>query len=210
MTLEIAMLPLRSADGRITGVAGVGTDITERVRAEDAMQQTQKLESLGVLAGGIAHDFNNLLVGILGNADLALSDLPPEAPARSTVSDIQLAAQRAADLTRQMLAYSGKGRFVIEPLNLSLLVEEMAHLLEVSINKSVTLRYNFAPNLPPVEADATQVRQVVMNLITNASDAIGSRAGVVAVTTGSMHADADYLKSTYLDASSRNPGTTCT
>lgn len=182
-------------------------DVTERRAAEEErrrldrqMQQTQKLESLGILAGGIAHDFNNLLVAILGNAGLALLELPPESPARQTVQAIETAAQRAADLTRQMLAYSGKGKFVIEPLNLSRVVEEMAHLLEVSVSKRAVLKYHFAPNLPPIEADATQVRQVIMNLITNASDAIGDRSGVISVSTGMQYADRAYLRESYLDA----------
>jgi CheY-like chemotaxis protein len=163
------------------------------------MQQMQKLESLGVLAGGIAHDFNNLLVAILGNAGLALMELPPESPARQTVLAIETAAQRAAELTRQMLAYSGKGRFVIERLNLSRIVEEMAHLLEVSVSKRAVLKYRFAPDLPAIEGDATQLRQVIMNLITNASDAIGDRSGVISISTGLMHADAAYLKTAYMD-----------
>ncbi len=171
----------------------------ERRRLDQQMQQTQKLESLGILAGGIAHDFNNLLVAILGNAGLALLELPPESPARQTVQAIETAAQRAADLTRQMLAYSGKGKFVIEPLNLSRVVEEMAHLLEVSITKRAVLKYHFAPNLPPIEADATQVRQVIMNLITNASDAIGDRSGVISISTGMQFADRAYLAESYLD-----------
>lgn len=182
-------------------------DVTERRAAEEErrrldhqMQQTQKLESLGILAGGIAHDFNNLLVAILGNAGLALLELPPESPARQTVQAIETAAQRAADLTRQMLAYSGKGKFVIEPLNLSRVVEEMAHLLEVSVSKRAVLKYHFAPNLPPIEADATQVRQVIMNLITNASDAIGDRSGVISISTGMQHCDRAYLRESYLDA----------
>ncbi|HML97196.1 MAG TPA: PAS domain S-box protein [Tepidiformaceae bacterium] len=172
----------------------------ERRRLDHQMQQTQKLESLGILAGGIAHDFNNLLVAILGNAGLALLELPPESPARQTVQAIETAAQRAADLTRQMLAYSGKGKFVIEPLNLSRVVEEMAHLLEVSVSKRAVLKYHFAPNLPFIEADATQVRQVIMNLITNASDAIGDRSGVISISTGMQYADRDYLRESYLDA----------
>lgn len=181
-------------------------DTTDLVRAEEErrrldlqVQQTQKLESLGVLAGGIAHDFNNLLVAILGNAGLALMELPPESPAWQTVLAIETAAQRAAELTRQMLAYSGKGKFVIEQLNLSRVVEEMAHLLEISVSKRAVLKYRFAPDLPAIEGDATQLRQVIMNLITNASDAIGDRSGVISVSTGLIDADAAYLKTAYMD-----------
>ncbi|HMO94610.1 MAG TPA: PAS domain S-box protein, partial [Tepidiformaceae bacterium] len=200
------IVPEVAADGTVHHLLCVVTDITEvrkaeeeRRRLDQQMQQTQKLESLGVLAGGIAHDFNNLLVAILGNAGLALLELPPESPARQTVQSIETAAQRAAELTRQMLAYSGKGKFVIEALNLSRLVEEMAHLLEVSVTKRAVLKYRFAPDLPAVEGDATQIRQVIMNLITNASDAIGERSGVISISTGLMQADRAYLASSYLD-----------
>ena len=161
----------------------------ERLAFERRMQQTQKLESLGVLAGGIAHDFNNLLMGILGNADLALSKSPPESPVRAYIRNIDTAAQRAADLANQMLAYSGKGRFVVEPIDLSRLVEEMGHLLATVISKRAALRYRLAADLPPVEADATQLRQVVMNLITNASDALGDEEGVITVATGVVEID---------------------
>ncbi len=156
----------------------------ERLVFERRMQQAQKLESLGVLAGGIAHDFNNLLMVILGNADLALSKSAAESPVIGFIRNIDAAAQRAADLANQMLAYSGKGRFLIEPINLSRLVEEMGHLLASVISKRATMRYRLAGELPPVQADATQLRQVVMNLITNASDAIGNREGAIEIATG--------------------------
>ena len=194
---------LRDSQGRVTGAISLGVDVTERKRAEEErrelenmMQQTQKLESLGVLAGGIAHDFNNLLMAILGNADLALAELPAESPVRNTIEDIVLGSRRAAELCRQMLAYSGKGRFLIEPLDLSRVVREMAHMLEVAVSKKAVLRYNFAENLPALEADATQIRQVVMNLIINASEAIGDRSGVIAVSTGAMECEAPFLRQT--------------
>ncbi|HEY6000124.1 MAG TPA: ATP-binding protein [bacterium] len=155
----------------------------ERLVFERRMQQAQKLESLGVLAGGIAHDFNNLLMVILGNADLALAKAPPESPLRPFLVNIETSSQRAADLTNQMLAYSGKGRFVVETLNLSRLVEEMGHLLATVISKRATVTYRLEPAVPPVDADATQIRQVVMNLITNASDALGGSAGTITVST---------------------------
>ncbi len=171
----------------------------ERQRLEEQLQHAQKLESLGVLAGGIAHDFNNLLTGVLGNAEIALMDLPPEVPARTQLQAISTAAQRAAELTKQMLAYSGKGRFVVQHLNLSTLVEEMANLLEVSISKKAVVSYDFARDLPPIEADATQIRQIIMNLMTNASEAIGNTSGAISVGTGVMEADRPYLSETYLD-----------
>jgi len=170
-----------------------------RLTLETQIQQAQKLESLGVLAGGIAHDFNNLLVGILGNASLARVVLAPEAPARRYVRDIEVAAQRAAELVSQMLAYSGKGRFLVERIDLKSIVEEISHLLEVSISKKAVLKYEFGENVPTINADATQVRQVVMNLITNASEALGDRSGIISVVTGAMECDCDYLSETYLD-----------
>jgi signal transduction histidine kinase len=194
------------SDEGIRGVVINARDITERRRAEEVRGKleaqvlyAQKLESLGVLAGGIAHDFNNLLTGVLGNADLALTELSPLAPARANIQQIEVAARRAADLTRQMLAYSGRGKFVIQSIRLSEIVEEMTHLLEVSISKKCVLRYGFAEDLPAIDGDATQLRQVVMNLIINASESIGERSGVIAVRTGAMECDLAYLAESYLD-----------
>ena len=197
---------LKNEKGEIIGIRSTLQDITERKRAENEkqhlesqIQHAQKLESLGVLAGGIAHDFNNLLMGILGNADLALMGLSPVSPIRENLEDIEKASLRAADLCKQMLAYSGKGRFVIESIDLNELVREMAHILEVSISKRATLRRSFQEDLPLIEADATQVRQVVMNLITNASEALGDKDGVISITTGVVECDRKYLLTTYLD-----------
>jgi PAS domain S-box-containing protein len=187
----------RVAMGEQTLILTGGQDVTEQRHLEQQMLHTQKLESLGVLAGGIAHDFNNLLTGILGNADLALAELSPVAPARESLEAIESAARRAAELCRQLLAYSGKGRFLVQPLDLMELVQEMGHLLTVSLSKKVVLKYHFAQNLPTVEADATQMRQTIMNLIVNASEAIGDRSGVISVTTGLAHCDAAYLRSCF-------------
>jgi PAS domain S-box-containing protein len=198
-------MPLR---GPIDGMGYVGTitDITqqkrvaeERQRLDFRVQQAQRLESLAVLAGGVAHDFNNLLTGVLGNAALARQELPPGSSVRQTVEQIEKAARRAADLTKQLLAYSGKGTFVVQPINLSRLVQEMGDLLRASISKKVTLQYHFTDSMPTVEADATQLRQVVMNLILNASEAISVEHGSITVSTGVVNADRDYLASTYLD-----------
>jgi len=192
-------------DGRPV-LMGIVRDISERKRAErerqqlqQQMQQSQKLESLGVLAGGIAHDFNNLLMAILGNASLALMKMRPESPSLLHIEKIESAARRAAELTNQMLAYSGRGKFVVEPLTLSRVVAEMRHLLEAVVSKKVVLKYDFAGDIPRVEADAAQIRQVVMNLILNGSDAIGDRSGVISVTTGALKADRAYLTDTYMD-----------
>ncbi len=126
------------------------TDITERKRIEAQMRHTQKLESLGVLAGGIAHDFNNLLVGIIGNASLGLDQVSPSHPLRTTLSEVLAAAQRAADLTRQLLAYAGKGRVVITRVDMSDLIREITTLVRSSIPPGVHLRLELEPRLPPM------------------------------------------------------------
>ncbi len=196
--------------GRVADV-GIIRDITDRKRAEEEhrklenqMREVQKLESLGVLAGGIAHDFNNLLMAILGNADLAQLALSPVSPAANHIEEIVRASQRAADLCRQMLAYSGKGRFVVSRYDISEIVREMGQMLDVSISKKAMMRYSLAEGLPAVEADATQIRQVIMNLITNASEALGEERGVITVATGLMECDETYLSESYLD--DRLPG----
>jgi signal transduction histidine kinase len=201
LLLSVRMLEIAGQPAMVAA----SQNVTEQRRLEQQMLHSQKLESLGVLAGGIAHDFNNLLTGILGNADLALLDLSPVSPARESLTAIGSGARRAAELCRQLLAYSGKGRFQVQPIDLAELVQEMGHLLSISISKKVVLKYHFASHLPAVEADATQMRQVVMNLIVNASEAIGERSGVVSVTTGLGHCDAEDLKGGYC-AESIQPG----
>ena len=183
-------------------VAMFGTiqDVTERKKAEEErmtmerrFQHSQKLESLGVLAGGIAHDFNNLLMAILGNLDLALIELSPLSASRDLILQALAASRRAADLTRQMLAYSGKGRFVTARFDLGELVRENAHLFRAVINRNITLETRTAGKLPPLEADPGQVQQVVMNLLTNASDAIGRKPGIIVLETGVAEYDAEEL-----------------
>jgi PAS domain S-box-containing protein len=194
----------RLADGR-RRAGGLAEDITAQRKIEQEadelerkLQETQKLESLGVLAGGIAHDFNNLLTGILGNASLARLDLPEASPALPYLEQIEAVSVRAADLCKQMLAYSGKGRFQLQKLNLSELVKETTQLIQISISKSVVLRFNLAEHLPAIEADATQMRQIVMNLVINASEAIGEKSGVVSIGTGAVRVDREYLEKTVL------------
>lgn len=193
-------------DETLMALEGFITDITERKRAEEEhrrleqqIQQTQKLESLGVLAGGIAHDFNNILMAVLGHAELALDDLSPMSPARERIREIETAARRAAELCRQMLAYSGKATFAREPVNLRELIEEMVHLLKTSITKKAVLNLHLAGDIPVIQADPSQLRQVVMNLIINASDALGDRDGAITISAGAIPCDADYLRATYLD-----------
>jgi PAS domain S-box-containing protein len=155
--------------------------------SEAQSRHVQKLESIGVLAGGIAHDFNNLLHVVLGNADIALSNLTTGSPAREPLEEVVRATLRAADLTRQLLAYSGKGAFVVRHLDLSTEVREMATLLRTSISKQATLAWELASDLPAISADPTQIRQIVMNLITNASDALAEGGGTITLRTGVAH-----------------------
>jgi PAS domain S-box-containing protein len=174
----------RGPDGGAVRLRGTIQDVTERRNTEEAFRQSQKLESLGVLAGGIAHDFNNLLSAIGGNLELAQMNMRPEPDAAPFLLKIEKILKRASELTRQMLAYSGKGRLVVKKLSLNQVAEEMPHLLEVSISKRVALKYQFEPNLPLIEADGTQLQQVIMNLVTNASESIGDRDGAITLTTG--------------------------
>ncbi len=201
---DTTFVPALDDDGQVQHVIATSVNITKRRRAEnerqqfeEQMQQAQKLESLGVMAGGIAHDFNNILCAILGNADLALTDMPPEALGRNCIQEIQTAARRASGLTDQMLAYSGKGALAISKMDLSELVREMAGLLEVSHPKKTIVKYRFDENLSAIEGDASQLRQVVMNLITNASEAVGEEGGIITLKTGVMEATQEYLATTY-------------
>src|SRR5205823_3414863 len=139
-------------------------------------------------AGGVAHDFNNLLVGIMGNASLAIDMLPESSPVVPLLDDVVLASQKAADLTRQMLAYAGKGRFVSEPTDLSTLVQDIGGLVRTSISKRVEIELNLSVGLPAIEADPTQVQQLVMNLLINGAEAIGEKSGKVTVSTGQRDA----------------------
>ena len=171
-------------------------DITERIHAEreknkleEQLQHAQKMESLGVLAGGIAHDFNNLLMGIVGNVGMARMKTSPEAPCYVYIDRIETAAERASELTNQMLAYSGRGKFLLKSINLTTLVEEMTHLLGTVMDKNVVLEMNLDKDISAIEADPSQIQQVVMNLLTNASDALGGQSGFVAVSTGVITCD---------------------
>ena len=192
-------------NGEIIGRVLSFRDVTARVSAEKErlalerkLLETQKLESLGVLAGGIAHDFNNLLAAVLGNVSLATMQIPPDSPARPFLGSIETTTHRAAELCKQMLAYSGKGRFVVQPVNVNALIQEMAELLRISISKNISLSFNLTA-VHPVAADATQIRQVVMNLIINASEAIGTdQHGVVGLRSGVCQMTQAALAEAYL------------
>ena len=197
--------PMYAPDGSVKGTVLVFRDITaqkkaveENLRLEARVYQAQKLEGLGLLAGGIAHDFNNLLMGVLGNAGLALLELPPGTDVHSRVEQIKVGAQRLAELTNQLLAYSGKASFTEEVIDISDLMNEMLGLLKTVVSKKAVLEADFAAELPLIRADVTQLRQIVMNLITNASDALGDRQGRIVVRTGDIRADRPYLLQTIL------------
>ena len=182
--LQTTKIPFTFSGTGRPAVLGVSIDISERKAAEEALRRAAKEESLSVLAGGVAHDFNNLLAAILGHASLALKQLPEASPARRHVEKAASAVERAADLTRQMLAYSGRGHFVVRPADVNALVRENLPLLEVTLPKSVRLEAQLFPGLPPVDADVGQIQQVLMNLVINGAEAIGERGGTVTVATG--------------------------
>lgn len=166
----------------------------ERLRLDERLRHAQRLESLGVLAGGIAHDFNNLLVGILGNAGLALMDLAVDDPIRDGIAQIEVAANRAAELTEQILTFAEKGTTTLREVDLSELASEMAQLLSCAISEDAQVSYKFPSSVPPLLGDAGQLRQVVMNLIMNASDALGGKPGSISIETGITEMGADEFR----------------
>jgi DNA-binding response OmpR family regulator/nitrogen-specific signal transduction histidine kinase len=194
--LTITLDPVSGEAGGISGAVCIVADVTEKKRFEQQLQHTQKLESIGVLAGGIAHDFNNLLTGILGNAGLLLSDLRPGSPERELALQIFEASESAASLTRQILAYSGKGRFVMEPVDLSAVASDSRNLVRRFIPKGVELIYELAKDLPLIEADPAQMQQVAMNLIINAAESFGEDGkGEVRIKTESRMLERSFFQS---------------
>ncbi|MBI1754374.1 MAG: CHASE domain-containing protein [Acidobacteria bacterium] len=184
---------IRNERGELAGAIFLADDITDRRRVEGALRQAQKLESLGVLAGGIAHDFNNLLTAILGNTEVALERISDDPALRAAIQRIEAATQRGSDLARQLLAYAGKAHFAVRPLDLNATLIEMGDLLSVSISKMVGIRMDLQPDLPPVDADSAQFQQVVMNLVINASEAIGDRTGLITLRTRAVECQREGL-----------------
>ena len=205
MHMWLKATALRNEQGDIVGAIETIRDVTYFKQAEQALRQAQKLESLGVLAGGIAHDFNNLLTAILGNLNLAQAKASRTSPVLPHLEAAEKIVMKSSDLTRQMLAYSGKGRFVVRQHDLNEVVQEMAHLLQVSISKKVVLRLCLADGMPAIEADSAQIQQVIMNLVTNASEAVGEREGLIRIATGVEELDAAYIARTFL-SQSLSPG----
>jgi two-component system, cell cycle sensor histidine kinase and response regulator CckA len=184
----------------------IGRDATEEKRLEDQKKQiesqmlhVQKLESLGVLAGGIAHDFNNILMAIIGNADLALMTMTSSQSSSNYIHEIKHAARRAADLAHQMLAYSGKGHFIIEPLDINKAICEITALLDVSVSKKASLNLELTDDLPLVKADSTQLCQIIMNLVINASEAIEDNNGNINIQTGVVDCNRSFFSKAWID-----------
>ncbi|MBK9518391.1 MAG: response regulator [Anaeromyxobacter sp.] len=185
--VDISAAPVPAADGRISSTIALFRDITEQRALDEQVREAQKLESLGVLAGGVAHEFNNLLVGILANASYALSELPV-GEVQAAVEDARASAQKASELTRQLLAYSGRGTYTVGPVDLNRVATEMAALAAPALKK-VRVLQELAPGLPEVQADAGQVGQVIMNLLTNAADAQAGHPGAVTLRTSLAQVD---------------------
>jgi PAS domain S-box-containing protein len=198
--IEMSVTPILDEAGACTHFVSVQRDLTERKRADEERRrmghkllETQKLESLGVLAGGVAHDFNNLLTVVLGNTSLARMQVADDSAAVPYLAQIEHAALRAADLCRQMLAYAGRGRFVVGRVDLTALVQDSWPLLRAAVSKKADFRQQLTPSPTAVVGDAVQLRQVLMNLVLNASEALRDGDGTIVVETGVMDADAAYL-----------------
>ncbi len=177
----------------ITGDVMDGTliDITERKNAEQALRNAQKLESIGTLAGGIAHDFNNLMNAVLGQSALALNKLPKESAAADQIAKAIKASERVADLTKQLLAYSGRGKFFINEIDLNKLVTENVQILEVSIPKTTKVRYDLGSPSPHFKGDISQIQQVIMNLIINAGEAMDPNPGTIILRTNRIEINSE-------------------
>jgi len=199
--------PICTPDGAIIAVGHVAMDITEHRRHEEArlmferrLQEAQRRESIGVLAGGLAHDFNNLLTAISGHAELLSLDLPSESPLHEHVEAILQGVQQASELTAQMLAYAGKGRFVMQIANLNDLIRDVTFLLESLLSRRASLHFRLAESLPPIMADVSQIRQVILNLLVNAADALGDASGQISLETASEELDRTRLDTLILGA----------
>jgi PAS domain S-box-containing protein len=193
LNVEQHRFPIHDENNELCGYAAMLRDVTALREQQSQLEHAQRLESLGVLSGGIAHDFNNILTAILGNAALANTELNDTARVHSYLQHIEHASLRAADLCTQMLAYAGKGRFRMTEVDLSVLIEEMKSLVQVSLNNKVQMTLNLSPSLPLVHGDSAQLQQVVLNLLMNAADSMQGREGSVSVTTCVTYIDPEHL-----------------
>jgi PAS domain S-box-containing protein len=192
--LWLTVDPMFDETGAASGAVNILSDITEKARLEEQFRESQKFETIGTLAAGVAHDFNNLLTSIMGNASLVSAELPEESALRDKLADVLRSSQRAADLTKQLLAYSGKGRHFMQKLELSSVVRRMQGLIESTVPKKVALKLSLAEGLPKVDADANQVQQLVLNLVSNAAEAIGGDRGSIDVRTGAETAESVFIE----------------
>jgi PAS domain S-box-containing protein len=201
---EICSNLLLDPAGAPHGMLSVVRDMTERKMLEKErsalevqLLQSQKMESLGMLAGGIAHDFNNILMLIIGNADLAMAEMPRESASAEYLLEVEMAARRASELCRQLLAYAGKGHITALQVDLNVLIREMGKILELSAGRRAVLETNLAASVPMVEADASQVRQIILNLVTNSAEAMPETGGRIKLSTGSMNCTGSFLASNW-------------
>jgi PAS domain S-box-containing protein len=198
--VSVTISPIRDSSRHIVGASHVARDITERREMEEQIRQLQRLESVQVLASGLAHDFNNLLTGIIGNASLIGEELPKDSGARGYLDELIKAAERTADLTSKLLAYSGRGRFVVGPVNLSLLIDEVKTHIRNAVSRNIAIQLDLAEKLPAVEGDANQLHQLLMILICNGAEAIGEvRPGIVAVRTCIRPLNEDDIRMEFAD-----------
>ncbi len=192
--LMLSLDPKFDAAGHLAGAVLIARDVTERRQLEEQFREVQKFETIGTLAAGVAHDFNNLLTSVMGNASLVLSDLPGDSEHREKLADVVHAAERAADLTRQLLAYSGKGRHYMQKMDLSASIRNIQHLVEACVPKKVDLQVRLASHLPRINADASQIQQVLLNLVSNSAEAIGENTGTIEIRTGLDASGSVYLE----------------
>jgi two-component system cell cycle sensor histidine kinase/response regulator CckA len=196
--IEVSSSVLKDKYGTSIGLMSIISDITERDKMQKAILQSQKLESLGVMAGGIAHDFNNYMMAILGNADLALMDSELNSQTKSYISDIKKSAIDASAVSNQMLAYSGKGNFIRKPLDITTIVNDLLSLVKISISNKATLNLQLQDDLPLIDGDESQIKQVIMNLLINASEALENKPGVIKISTGVQRLSSDDLIQSYI------------
>lgn len=203
---DATIAPMRDSSGAVTAVVGIVHDVTERRRAEEErnrllskVRRAEKLESLGIIAGGIAHDFNSLMTGVLGNTRLLIDELPADSPLRRRFLNIERAVQQAYDLVKHLRTCAGKRAFDLKRHDLAELAERSIELVRASVPENISLTRISAPELPAAFVDATQIVQVLMNLMLNASEAIGERGGTIEVRIGTVKADMAFMTSTYLN-----------